>query len=164
MFLKIKASFKQSPKELIGNAQWSHSEKKELFRASSIQACHVDIIGWMLYSTRNMDKDKLQATLSEKIGTTISLQWMRINDGSPWQKGRNTADDPQALHIECAAVNSHHVENKMRQIYGSKKTKFPLHIRLRFIPSITKLMDMNSVAKFCVLMNRQEGWAKQHVA
>ena len=164
VFLKIKASFKQSPKELIGNAQWSHSEKKELFRSSSIQACHVDIVGWLLYSTRSMDKETLQATLSQKVGTPLSLRWMRINDGSPWQKGRNTSDDPRALHIECASSHSHYVETKIRQIYGSKKKKFPLHIRLRFIPSITKLLDMNSVAKFRVLMNRQDGWAKQHLA
>ena len=45
LFLKIKASFKQSTKELVGNAQWAHSEKKELFRESSIQACNVDIVG-----------------------------------------------------------------------------------------------------------------------
>ena len=28
LFSKIKASLKQSTKELVGNAQWSHSEKK----------------------------------------------------------------------------------------------------------------------------------------
>ena len=74
LFLKIKASFKQSTKELVGNAQWAHSEKKELFRESSIQACNVDIVGWMLYSTRNMDKETLQAALSKKIGTPLSLR------------------------------------------------------------------------------------------
>ena len=118
----------------------------------------------MLYSTRNMDKEPLQAALSKKIGTPLSLRWMRINDGSPWQKGRNTVDDPRALHIECAAVHSHYVESKIRQLYGSNKKKFPLHIRLGFIPAITKPMDMKSVAKFRVLMNRQEGWSKQHMA
>ena len=118
----------------------------------------------MLYSTRNMDKETLQAALSKKIGTPLSLRWMRINDGSPWQKGRNTVDDPRALHIECAAVHSHYVESKIRQLYGSNKKKFPLHIRLGFIPAITKPMDMKSVAKFRVLMNRQEGWSKQHMA
>ena len=78
----------------MGNAQWSHSEKKEMFQVSSIQACHVDIVGWMLYSTRSMDKDKLQDELTKRIGNTISLRWMRINNGSPWQKGRNTSNDP----------------------------------------------------------------------
>ena len=51
LFMKVKASFKSSAKELIGNAEWFHSDKKELFRRSSIQACHVDIVGWLLYST-----------------------------------------------------------------------------------------------------------------
>ena len=31
LFLKIKASFKQSTKELVGNAQWAHSEKRNCF-------------------------------------------------------------------------------------------------------------------------------------
>ena len=31
LYMKIKASFKQSSKQLVGNALWFHSEKKELF-------------------------------------------------------------------------------------------------------------------------------------
>ena len=85
-----------------------------------------------------MDKEKSQKTLSDKVGTQLSLRWMRINDGSPWQKGQNTTNDPRALHIECASANSHYVETKIRQLYSSAKKKFPLHIRLRFIPAITK--------------------------
>ena len=38
IFLKIKASFKRPVEDLVGNAYWYHSEKKELFRKSSIQA------------------------------------------------------------------------------------------------------------------------------
>ena len=100
LYLKIKALFKQSPKELVGNAQWAHSEKKEMFGASSIHACHVDIVSWMLYSKRSMDKDQLQAELSRKIGKTLSLRWMRINDGSSWKKGGTT---PLMIHAHCTS-------------------------------------------------------------
>ena len=75
--------------------------EKELFHVSLIQACHVDIVRWLLHSTRSMHKDKLQMTLSEKIGTPLSFQWMRINDGSPWQKGRNTTEESFAYRMCC---------------------------------------------------------------
>ena len=52
----------------------------------------------------------------------------------------------------------------LRKIYSSKQTEFPLHTRLRFIPAFPKLMDIDSIAKFQVLANRQDGWAKQHMA
>ena len=58
--------------------------------------CQYSWMDVVLYSS--MDKDKLQAELTKKIGITLSLHWMHINDGSPWQKGRNTSNDPHAAH------------------------------------------------------------------
>ena len=43
-------------------------------------------------------------------------------------------------------------------------TEFPLQTKLRFVPAFPKLMDIDSIAKFRVLANRQDGWAKQHMA
>ena len=134
-----------------------------MFRKSAIQACHVDILGWLLYLTRSTDKDKLKDVLSNKIDKDISIRWVRINDGTGWNKDCNTADDPRALHVECATANSRKVEKAIRNLYSSKQTEFPLHIRLRFVPAFPKLMDMESIAKFRVLTNRQDGWSKQHL-
>ena len=67
LFLRIKASFKQATYELVRNAEWFHTAKKELFRKADIQASHVDIVGWLLYSTRGMHKEKLQAILQHTI-------------------------------------------------------------------------------------------------
>ena len=88
---------------------------------------------------------------------------MRINDGTGWNKDRNTADDPHALHVECATTNSRKVEKAIRTLYSSKQTEFPLKTRLQFVPAFPKLMDMESIAKFRVLTNRQDGWAKHTI-
>ena len=149
--MKIKASFKSSIEELVRNAHWCHSKKKELFRKSAIQACHIDIIGWLLYSTRSTDKVRLQDKLTDIVEQDISICWMRINGGSGRQKDRDTSNDPRVLHIECASSVSRQVEVKMRKLYSSKQTKFPLHTRLRFVPAFTKLLDLDSIAKFRVL-------------
>ena len=164
LFLRIKASFKQPTNELIGNAEWFHTAKKELFRVADIQASHVDIVGWLLYSTRGMHKEKLQSTLQDLIKEEISIRWMRINDGSPYVKNRNTLDDPRALHIECATEHTATVEKELRTIYSTAASSFPLHVRMRFVPSVNKLLDVNSLAKFKMLMNRQLGWSQQHQA
>ena len=66
--------------------------------------------------------------------------------------------------MECATTNSRKVEKAIRTLYSSKQTEFPLKTRLRFVPAFPKLMDMESIAKFRVLTNRQDGWAKQHMA
>ena len=164
LFMRIKASFKQPTNELVGNAEWFHTAKKELFRMADIQSSHVDIIGWLLYSTRGMDKEKLQATLQNIVKEEISIRWMRINDGSPYVKNRNTTDDPRAFHIECASVHTEKVETAFRRIYSTAATSFPLHVRMRYVPSVNKLLDVNSLAKFKMLMNRQLGWSQQHQA
>ena len=89
---------------------------------------------------------------------------MRINDGSRWQKDRDTSNDPRALHIKCAAAISRQVEIKIKKLYSSKQTELPLHTRLCFIPAFTKLLDLDSIAKFRLLANRQDEWSKQHMA
>ena len=75
IFLWIKASFKQPTNELIGNAEWFHTAKKKLFRVADTQASHVDIVGWLLYSTRSMHKENFCPLFK------IELKKKNLSDG-----------------------------------------------------------------------------------
>ena len=163
-FMKIKASFNSTPKILSNGTDWYHKAKNELFKVSDLQSCHNDNIGWLLYSLNSMDLHRLGDVLENKVGAPIALRWRRINDGSPWVANQDTRNDPRAIHIESSVKDTPHVEAVLKELYRTKAKKFPLHVRMRFVPSVTKLLDVDSVGKFKVLANRQAGWVRQHMA
>ena len=68
------------------------------------------------------------------------------------------------LFISSASEHTEKVEKALRRIYSTAATYFPLHVRMRYVPSVNKLLDVNSLAKFKMLMNRQLGWSQQHQA
>ena len=164
VFMKIKASFEGSAHTILSGTDWYHKNNNEVFRVSDLQSCHNDTVGWLLYSLRSMDINLLSTILERRIGFPLALRWRRINDGSQWVSGRDTRNDPRAVHIECASIHAPNVEHELKDIYKTKAEKFPLHIRLRFVPSVSKLLDIESIAKFKVLANRQAGWVRQHMA
>lgn len=161
-YLKVLISVsKRQVSSLLDEVQWYFRGRKEHFNRASIQAPYVVMLGWLLYSTRQMDADTLAKAISTRARATVSLRWMRINDGSKFDKTRNTKDDPRALHVECAQQNEEQVADTLRTIYGSLSTKFPLKVRLRFVPAFTNLVNINSMSKFHDLRNRQAGWCLQ---
>ena len=161
IYTTIKASFKGTPKELMGSTEWYHSINRERFAVAALQACHKEIVGWLLYSLRTMDAEILTKTLEQITKVPIALRWMCISDGS-YAKGRDYSKDPRALHIECARENESTVKNILQKTYSSKATEFPLQVPLRYVPQIQQLMDLQSRQKFHQLSNRQMGWTTQY--
>ena len=160
LYMTIKASFEGNPQELRGSTEWYHAMNKERFAVAALQTCHKVVVGWLLYSLRSMDEQTLKTTIEEIIGEPISLRWMRISDGS-YAKGRDYSKDPRALHVECARQHSPTVQKELQKLYNSKAKSFPLHIRMRFVPQIQQLLDLQSKRKAHQLANRQMGWTTQ---
>jgi hypothetical protein len=161
LYMKVKASFNGPVSRLLSEVDWYHRQNKELIRVASIQAYEVTILGSMLYSLRTMNSDTLQDIYAKACKKEVSLRWMRIPDGKPYEAGRDMSEEPKSYHIECASDDQGAVEAYMKRTYHSNATVFPLHIRMRFVPSVQRLMDVESTAKFNMLRNRQGGWCKQ---
>ena len=128
VFMKIKASFQGTAKTILSGTDWYHKNNNEVFRVSDLQSCHNDTVGWFLYSLHSMDIKLLETILERKMDHPIALRWRRINDGSPWISGRDTRNDPRAIHVECATIHSPEVEQVLKELYKTKAEKFPLHI------------------------------------
>jgi hypothetical protein len=89
---------------------------------------------------------------------------MRILDGSAWDPDRDTSKDPWAIHVESALANKQEVKRCLHCLYGSTSKKFPLRIRMCFVPVIQSFVDIATLGKCKKLRNRQHGWTTQHVA
>ena len=129
IFLRVKASFDMTMPEFLGNIEWYHQNQNERIQEASLQCFQSEILGYLLYSLRSTDAEAIKQALSTLIGKPISVRYMRINDGSKYEAARDTSRDPKALHIECDKEDAESIYTKIRTIYGTKQTKFPLGIK-----------------------------------
>jgi hypothetical protein len=88
----------------------------------------------------------------------------RIADGTCYNPNCDTRKDPKAFHVETAKENKEQIKTVIHNLYGAKAKTFPLHQRMRFVPTIQDLVDMSSLEKLHELRNRQDGWCRQHEA
>jgi hypothetical protein len=135
-----------------------------MVRVAAIQAVDTAIAGLFVYSTYATDAEKLNDALQGFTKCQINCRWMRIADGTRYDPNRDTHKDPKALHVETAKENKEQVKTVIRNLYDAKAKTFPLHQRMRFVPTIQDLVDMSSLKKFHELRNRQDGWCRQHEA
>lgn len=122
------------PKELISQLDWWFQSRQCGMWIASIQAELTSCLGWLLYSTREMDLQVLGHAISRAINTQVGLRWRPISTG-------RTEGDPKtltrAIHIEVDARLADSAQTRLSQIYGSKALgPFPLDVRMRLMPEL----------------------------
>ena len=161
LFMKVLATFNDTPEKLINAVDWYHKAERERISISPIQAYSTALVGCLLYSLRSMDAEALKYEISRTLHKTINIRWMKMADGEAWVEGRDARNDPQAMHVECSEEDREVVEDWFKTTYSSTATRFPLHIRMRFVPQFSKLMSFESSLKHTQMRNRQHGWCMQ---
>jgi Fe-S-cluster-containing dehydrogenase component len=165
LFTKVLASFKGTSSDLVEALKWAFPGGDEgRVSIAHVQAYDTVIVGSLLYSLRSMNTEALTEAISSVLDCPLHIRWMRMADGEPWRSGRDIKADPHALHIECALADQAEVERYFRTTYSSTAIHFPLHIRMRFVPQLSKVMALTSVQKHHLARNRQLGWCLQSKA
>lgn len=93
---------------------WCHN-----FRKRDLQCEKTLVVGWGLYSTRNMDGNHLVQFFKNKYNLDLSCWWRLITQ--PSGKDLPEADCAQALHFE---VSSKHYTRAKRILYSTYHTEF----------------------------------------
>jgi hypothetical protein len=143
LFMKILASYHGDFKSISSQVNWYFQDRNKQFQYSLIQKANVAVVGWLLYSTWNMDGEVLQDTLSSELHCKVALIWRRIADGTAFDKTRDTREDPRALHIETWTNDETTIIDCLRALYGSKAKTYPLGIRLRYVATLNRLVDLD---------------------
>jgi hypothetical protein len=135
---------------------------------SAMEASEVALLGWWLYSLLCMlDTALLTKMIVKIIHSPVSLQWMRILDGSTWEPDQGMTKDPRAIHIETTLLaDKEEVKRCLKLLYGSESKQFPLQICRSFVvPVIQSFADVDTLRSKCKeLCKRQHGRITQHVA
>jgi len=115
-------------------------------------------VGWLLYSTRAQDEERLSGLLSELIGENIGVKWkpVRSSMGSNRKKERMAPEEKtKALHVECGVDRLHEVREKLTKWYSSSSNSFPDGTKMRLVPTLTSVTSLSNRSKFASCLARQ---------
>jgi hypothetical protein len=108
-------------------------------------------VGWLMYSTRAQDEERLSALLSELTGENIGVKWkpIRSSTAAIRKKDQVPAEEKvKALHVECAVDRLQEVRDKLTRWYSSTSRHFPDGTKMRLVPTINSVTSMNNRTKF----------------
>ena len=110
-----------------------------------IQEAEEATVGWLLWSFREIDANYLATVLQKDYGISVGLRWSVIRTGR-FAVSEDAA--VRALHVITTAApeEQERVSNKLKNIYHTIRTSFPLGIRLRFIAT-PKGLDYSLINK-----------------
>jgi hypothetical protein len=95
-------------------------------------------IGWLLWSFRRIDIEKLQQEIEELYDVKVNLRYQNISIGQGKTAPNNMV---RALHVVCDQNQTDKISNLFQQIYSFNSDNFPLGIVMRFIPHILRVTN-----------------------
>ena len=111
-------------------------------------------IGWLLYSTLDMDREQLAEEIRRKIGVKVGMRFRTISVNSKQKLSKDQMVG--AIHIEIDERNYASNKEKISRVYESKQTQgFPLGIKMRLCPQVQDATDPTTSSKFDRVRIRQ---------
>ena len=140
--------------------RWLKREGHGLFERM-LQVADTAEIGWLVYSTWQMEAPALAQAIEATIKIPIGLRWKQISNGS---KERLPPDQQvKALHVEVALENRVVAQKALLAVYGRKNSgTYPNGIQMRFALPIHAAHNLNAKAKLERLRSRQQVWEKKY--
>ena len=139
-----------------GLRDWMIGNKRQLYR-NILQAEDPTEIGFLVYSTREMDAGALADDISETIGYAVGLKWKVINNGEKNLKKKS--DNIKALIVETSARHRDQCTKALVKLYASTRKSnldYPNGIRLRFCVSFRGNINPIKRRKAVKLRTRQK--------
>jgi hypothetical protein len=114
-------------------------------------------IGWLLYSTRMQDEERLSDLLSKLTNEKIGAKWRPIwtTDYSKKKEPEDPAARTYAIHLECASNKVIALRQQLSKWYGSKSRDFPDGTKMRLVPPFQTIISFSCKGKYSSLVAHQ---------
>jgi hypothetical protein len=126
-----------------------------------LQAESSSEIGWLLYSTRDMDQGALADEMSDILGFNLGLRWKVIDIGV---RGKiPESQKVMALSVEVEQSHRQEYQRKLISMYGRQVKEvheYPNGVRLRFVKQKSDCYNTNEKGKIDRLRQRQQMFNK----
>jgi len=113
-------------------------------------------IGWLLYSTRQQDEERISELISNLVNAKVGAKWrpIRCNDRN-CKEPSDPAERTYALHLEGAEDSALKIRQLLKRWYGSGAIIFPDGSKMRLVPPYRSMITFGQKTKFASLVARQ---------
>ena len=132
--------------EITEDIKWWLGEQKAGIWLRKVQEEKVANLGYLLYSLRTMDAERLTRTFSYRYGTKVGIRYRVISTGRRGKYDPNV-ELPRAIHLEVAEGEAGRVSRMLQDDYASNHSSFPMGIKMRFVPDINQVMNFTTRTK-----------------
>ena len=136
---------------------WFSSTKQGLYY-NMLQVEDAADLGWLCYSTREMDAGALADEIMEAINIPIGLRWKNINSGT---RNTSTQNQTKALIVEVSNKHRWQCMTKLLRLYSrsmKSANSYPNGIRLRFVKLKKDCLNKAEKDKMDKLKQRQKAF------
>jgi hypothetical protein len=161
-YMRIWLGHDKDPALLHEDINWWLKEQVFGLYQRSVQAENISSIGWLLYSTKEVDCKSLQRTLEAHFDNKfeVGCRYRMIQNG---RRGPVPEDQRvNAIHIECDTEVQFELKVLLSKIYASDKNIwYPHGIRMRLVPEINSMISPDTRQNVTRLRTRQDNFQKQ---
>jgi hypothetical protein len=115
-------------------------------------------VGWLLYSTKFQDPERLAHLLSSLCKENVGVKWRPIRTNDRYRKEKTNGpaiESTNAMHIEAAANKVIDIRRKLATWYSTSSRTFPDGTKLRLVPPFQSIMSFTHKTKYAALVARQ---------
>ena len=153
IYVSVFLGHEKTFKEMSTDYGWWFSGHNCGWYLKALQCEKSVVIGWLLYSTIDMDRDLLAAEILKTTGVSVGLRFKTISVNSREQLRKEQMVG--AIHIEIEDKNYYGNKMRVEDLYRATCDEFPLGIKLRLCPQIQDATDPSSMTKLERLRLRQ---------
>jgi len=174
IYPKILVGLNMDPATLVEDISWWLQSTKQGMWPSQLQDAEETVcLGWLLYSTDELDKEALRKEIWQMTGVQVALRYRAIDDGVPKRKAADankegkeksvkpTAAPVKALHLEINVSEPYASRRRVETIFSSTAEVFPLDIKLRLVRDARLLTNPMVKAKATSLRSLQQRFGTQ---
>jgi hypothetical protein len=162
VYMRVWLGHNKDTETLKDDLQWWMNNQQFGLYPRSVQAENISVIGWLLYSTRDVNCASLQTALERRFKRRyeVGCRYRMISLG---RRGAIPKDEQvKAIHIECDSAVQFELKEALSKIYASAKNDdYPNGIRMRLVPEINSMISPDTRQNVSRLKARQANFQAQ---
>ena len=129
MYVEIFLGHERPFKDLHSELDWWFAQQGCGWYKKALQCEKSAVIGWLLFSTIDMDRELLTAEIRKCTGVTVGLRFRTISVAARTQLSKDQL--VKAIHVEIDETNYFGDKARVEDLYrADKEDQFPLDIKL----------------------------------
>ena len=132
IYVSVFLGHDRSFKDMMSDYRWWFLGQGFGWYVKALQCEKSIVIGWLLYSTIDMDKEMLASEILKATGVKVGLGYRTISVSS--KETLRKEQVVKAIHIEIDDRNYFGDNVRVEDLYRATSEEFPLEIKLRYAP------------------------------